>query len=163
MTAAARAKGCAFRLASGIVLHGDTGPMIDGVAQPDVGGLTHEHDAALAGSLGDASQLRHRSTRSIVPPLQGLEGRGQPFSFTLGRGQVIAGWDQGVATMKTGGKRTLVIPPELGYGARGAGGTPHLLASGFSEVWGSLGGKVRIEGSLGLEHGAGNADEAISD
>ena len=48
--------------------------------------------------------------------------RGQPFEFTLGAQQVIAGWDQGVAGMKVGGERTLIIPPELGYGARGAGG-----------------------------------------
>jgi peptidylprolyl isomerase len=48
--------------------------------------------------------------------------RGTPFQFVISRGQVIRGWDEGVASMKVGGKRTLVIPSELGYGARGAGG-----------------------------------------
>ena len=48
--------------------------------------------------------------------------RGQPFSFPVGRGRVIKGWDEGVATMKVGGTRRLTVPPDLGYGAQGAGG-----------------------------------------
>src|SRR3954469_13680678 len=77
MTVAAGAKGRVFRLASRVVLHGHARPMVDGVAQADVGGLAHEHDAALAGSLGDGSHARQTSKRLVVSPLQGLECLGQ--------------------------------------------------------------------------------------
>ncbi len=61
-------------------------------------------------------------THSTGEEFDASYNRDQPLSFRLGAGQVISGWDQGVAGMKVGGRRQLVIPPHLGYGDRGAGG-----------------------------------------
>lgn len=69
------------------------------------------------GWLYDAGRPDHKGTK-----FDSSRDRNEPFSFRLGAGDVIRGWDEGVAGMKVGGQRTLTIPPDMGYGARGAGG-----------------------------------------
>jgi FKBP-type peptidyl-prolyl cis-trans isomerase len=70
---------------------------------------------------GQTVSVNYRGSLTNGKEFDSSYGRG-PFSFRLGGGQVIKGWDEGVAGMKVGGKRRLVIPPDLGYGSRGAGG-----------------------------------------
>lgn len=97
----------------------------------NLSGLKVRQDAEGAGEeASKQKQVQVHYTGWLFNPETGEKGnkfdssrdRGQPFSFVLGIGQVIRGWDEGVAGMKVGEQRTLVIPPELGYGSRGAGG-----------------------------------------
>jgi FKBP-type peptidyl-prolyl cis-trans isomerase len=76
-------------------------------------------DEAVAGK---AVSVHYTGTLTDGKKFDSSLDRGQPFNFQLGAGQVIQGWDKGVAGMKVGGKRKLTIPPHLGYGERGAGG-----------------------------------------
>ena len=71
---------------------------------------------------GDSITVNYVGSLTNGTVFDASANHGQPFTFTLGAGQVIPGWDQGLVGMKVGGKRTLVIPPALGYGAQGAGG-----------------------------------------
>ena len=63
----------------------------------------------------------YEDNRRASKPFDAAMSAKAPFRFTIGQGQVIAGWDEGIKTMKAGGKRVLIIPPALGYGAKGAG------------------------------------------
>ena len=102
--------------------------------KPDVGPITGEPPAELLIediTVGGGEEARPGQYVSVhyvgVAFSSGKEfdasyNRGEAFDFPLGGGQVIQGWDRGVAGMRVGGRRKLTIPPELGYGARGAGG-----------------------------------------
>lgn len=95
----------------------DTAPPTDLVASDEVVG---DGDEATAGS--NVSVHYVGVSWSTGRQFDASWDRMEPFRFALGEGQVIAGWDEGVQGMKVGGRRTLHIPPHLGYGAQGAGG-----------------------------------------
>jgi FKBP-type peptidyl-prolyl cis-trans isomerase len=71
---------------------------------------------------GQTVEVHYVGTLEDGTKFDSSRDRGQPFSFKIGVGQVIKGWDEGLSTMKVGGRRQLIIPSELGYGSRGAGG-----------------------------------------
>lgn len=75
-----------------------------------------------AAKAGDRVSVHYTGTLENGQKFDSSRDRNQPFQFGLGRGQVIKGWDEGVAGMKVGDKRRLIIPSDLGYGSRGAGG-----------------------------------------
>ena len=101
-------------------------PEVDPVDGPPPGDLVVED--ITVGDGDEATPGRYVSVHYVgVAHSSGKEfdasyNRGEPFEFPLGGGQVIQGWDRGVAGMRVGGRRKLTIPPDLGYGARGAGG-----------------------------------------
>ncbi len=102
-----------------------TAPMTDKNTITTASGLqyidTVEGDGA-SPTTGQTVTVHYTGTLTDGKVFDSSVERNKPFSFKIGVGQVIKGWDEGVASMKIGGKRQLIIPPDLGYGARGAGG-----------------------------------------
>ena len=81
-----------------------------------------EPGTGAAARSGQKAKVHYTGWLTSGQKFDSSKDRNEPFEFMLGAGQVIRGWDEGVAGMKVGGKRRLTVPPSLGYGARGAGG-----------------------------------------
>ena len=97
--------------------------MVDAVTTPS--GLKYVDEVVGSGDaprLGKKVTVHYTGRLTDGKKFDSSVDRGRPFEFTIGVGQVIKGWDEGVMTMKVGGKRQLIIPADLGYGARGAPG-----------------------------------------
>ena len=97
--------------------------MADDITTPS--GLKYRDDVVGTGSApekGKKVKVHYTGRLTDGKKFDSSVDRGQPFEFTIGIGQVIKGWDEGVLSMKVGGKRLLTIPANLGYGAQGAGG-----------------------------------------
>jgi FKBP-type peptidyl-prolyl cis-trans isomerase FkpA len=85
-------------------------------------GLQYEDLTEGTGETGQSASVHYTGWLTDGQKFDSSKDRNQPFDFTLGAGMVIKGWDEGVQGMKVGGVRRLTIPPQLGYGPRGAGG-----------------------------------------
>jgi len=115
----------AMTMASGQTESNASPTKVDGKGTTTASGLQYWNIAVGTGTTavaGKAVKVHYTGWLTTGKKFDSSVDRGEPFSFPLGGGKVIKGWDEGVAGMKVGGKRQLRIPPELGYGARGAGG-----------------------------------------
>jgi peptidylprolyl isomerase len=111
--------------AESITFDRETNRMDDSKMTETGSGLRYRDDQEGDGRIaaaGDHVFVHYTGTLEDGRKFDSSRDRGQPLEFALGTGMVIQGWDEGVAGMKVGGRRTLVIPPELGYGSQGAGG-----------------------------------------
>jgi peptidylprolyl isomerase len=108
-----------------IAMDANSSPAADSAYVTTPSGLKYKDIVEGTGAsptMGKGVTVHYTGTLTDGSKFDSSRDRNQPFSFPIGAGRVIKGWDEGVATMKIGGRRELVIPPELGYGARGAGG-----------------------------------------
>ncbi|OIO05472.1 MAG: peptidylprolyl isomerase [Elusimicrobia bacterium CG1_02_63_36] len=103
----------------------EAAPMTDGNETTTPSGLKfvdYQVGSGESPAAGQNVSVHYTGTLTDGSKFDSSVDRGQPFEFKIGVGQVIKGWDEGVMSMKVGGKRKLIIPPNLGYGAAGAGG-----------------------------------------